>query len=43
MQLYDQEEKAADRKDFLAQLRAKDDPSRLNYKRDMMNHLSNNV
>ncbi|KEF59035.1 uncharacterized protein A1O9_03878 [Exophiala aquamarina CBS 119918] len=43
MQLYDREEKSEDRKDFLAQLRAKDDPSRPYYKRDMMNHLSNNV
>lgn len=43
MQFYDKDEKTTDRKDFLAQLKAKDDPSRPNYKRDMMNHLSNNV
>jgi len=43
MRLYDQQEKTEDRKDFLAQLRVKDDPSRLHYKRDMLNHLSNNV
>ena len=40
---YDEEEKHLDRKDFLSQLRAKDDPSRDNYDRDIMNHLSNNM
>lgn len=32
-----------DRTDFLQQLRRKDDPDRANHKRDLMNHLSNNV
>ncbi|OQV07558.1 hypothetical protein CLAIMM_11974 [Cladophialophora immunda] len=40
---YDQVEQQADRTDFLAQLRAKDDPERPNFKRDLMNHLSNPV
>lgn len=43
MQLYDKDEKGKDRKDFLAQLRSKDDPSRPGYNRDMKNHLSNNM
>ncbi|KIX09126.1 uncharacterized protein Z518_00204 [Rhinocladiella mackenziei CBS 650.93] len=40
---YDQEEKHDRRTDFLAQLRAKDNPDRVNFKRDLMNHLSNNI
>ncbi|KAL6253147.1 Cytochrome p-450 [Rhinocladiella similis] len=39
---YDQEERQG-RTDFLQQLRHKDDPDRANHKRDLMNHLSNNV
>lgn len=33
----------SDRKDFLAQLTAKDDMDRQHYRRDMTNHLSNNM
>lgn len=40
---YDLEERLTDRTDFLQQLRRKDDPDRANHKRDLMNHLSNNV
>ncbi|KAK6383591.1 hypothetical protein LTS17_002883 [Exophiala oligosperma] len=43
IQRYDQEEKLSDRKDFLSQLRAKDDPDREGHKRDLMNSLSNNI
>ncbi|KIV90486.1 hypothetical protein PV10_07788 [Exophiala mesophila] len=39
---YDREERQG-RTDFLQQLRRKDDPDRLNHKRDLMNHLSNNI
>lgn len=39
---YDREERQG-RTDFLQQLRRKDDPDRANHKRDLMNHLSNNV
>lgn len=40
---YDEEGQQTDRKDFLSQLRAKDDPDRANYEQDIMNHLSNNM
>ncbi|OQV08098.1 hypothetical protein CLAIMM_12418 [Cladophialophora immunda] len=40
---YDLEKRLSDRTDFLQQLRRKDDPDRANHKRDLMNHLSNNV
>ncbi|KAJ9603636.1 hypothetical protein H2200_011822 [Cladophialophora chaetospira] len=40
---YDTEGRQPDRKDFLAQLRAKDDPYREHFRRDMTNHLSNNI
>lgn len=39
---YDREERQG-RTDFLQQLRKKDDPDRMNHKRDLMNHLSNNM
>lgn len=40
---YNTQDQKQDRKDFLAQLTAKDDPSRNHYRRDMTNHLSNNM
>ncbi|KEF57032.1 uncharacterized protein A1O9_07222 [Exophiala aquamarina CBS 119918] len=40
---YDLEERQNGRTDFLQQLRRKDDQDRANHKRDLMNHLSNNV
>ncbi|RVX65790.1 hypothetical protein B0A52_10321 [Exophiala mesophila] len=43
IQRYDEEDKDATRTDFLAQLRKKDNPEAIHFKRDLMNHLSNNM